>query len=174
MNHCNAFASCEEIRRENLSVFGERRESVVCPKPRRLELHNPGFYDPVWPLRWQLGHPTEMCESKAGTDVLDIILLKGGYGVEQSYGQQVASSPPFYCGSPPSRVANPLIQDSRFGDEKFVPVSPRSIPAPSGLAAPSPSSCVRANFGNSPAVRIEGFNCMGRDNRRNCSIPALA
>ncbi|KAI5677622.1 hypothetical protein M9H77_08572 [Catharanthus roseus] len=92
--------------------------------------------------------------------------------------KSLPSSPPFFCGSPPSRVSNPLIQDARFGDERVTPVSPRAIPIPSGLGA-SPSSarmsggCVRANFGNNPAVRIEGFDCLDRD-RRNCSIPALA
>lgn len=106
---------------------------------------------------------------------------QGGYGAEQTCAQ-VASSPPFFSGSPPSRVSNPLIQDARFGDEKVNPISPRAIPIPSGLTG-SPSStssaarmsggCVRANFGNNPAVRIEGFDCLDRD-RRNCSIPALA
>lgn len=92
---------------------------------------------------------------------------------------QVASSPPFFSGSPPSRVANPLIQDARFGDEKLTPFpSLAPIPPPSGLSSPTSSSarkggCVRANFGNKPAVRVEGFDCMDRD-RRNCSIPALA
>lgn len=76
MNHCNAFAACEEMRRDNISLYGEKRESVVCPKPRRLGPLNTGFCDPTRPLRWQLGHPTEMCESKAGTDLLDIILPK--------------------------------------------------------------------------------------------------
>lgn len=128
------------------------RDSVVCPKPRRL---NP----------------------------LDTILAKGDSEIEQFW-PQVASSPPFFCGSPPSRVGNPLVQDARFGDDNFSPLSPSSwvvVPAPSGLP-PSPSSssasarkggCVRANFGNNPAVRIEGFDCLDRD-RRNCSIPALA
>lgn len=112
-----------------------------------------------------------------------ICVLQGGYGteVEQQYScTQIVSSPPFFCGSPPSRVANPLIQDARFGDEKITPFSPLS-PAPllNGCSAASPSSsarkggCVRANFGNKPAVRIEGFDCLDRD-QRNCSIPALA
>ncbi|GFZ16094.1 hypothetical protein Acr_25g0005030 [Actinidia rufa] len=183
MNPCavqqqNAFAACEEMRSSvSVSVY-DRRETVVCPKPRRLGLLNPTVTDPIRPLRWQLSYPTELCESKAGTDLLDILLPKGGHGVEQ-YCEQVASSPPFFSGSPPSRVSNPLIQDARFGDDKFTPISPRSmIPIPSGLSSSSPSSsrkggCVRASFGNNPAVRVEGFDCLDRD-RRNCSIPALA
>ena len=103
-------------------------------------------------------------------------VLQGGYGAESC--AQVASSPPFFSGSPPSRVSNPLIQDARFGDEKVNPISPPTVSVPSGLSS-SPSSsarkggCIRANFGNNPAVRIEGFDCLDRD-RRNCSIPALA
>ncbi|KAL6969860.1 hypothetical protein U1Q18_043111 [Sarracenia purpurea var. burkii] len=180
----NAFAACEEMRSSvPVSVLvsvsiSDRRETVVCPKPRRLGLLNTGVNEPIRALRWHGSHHPEPCESKAGTDLLDIILPKGGYGAEQSC-SQVASSPPFFSGSPPSRVSNPLIQDARFGDERFTPISPRSIPVPFGLSSSSPASstrkggCVRANFGNNPAVRIEGFECLDID-RHNCSIPALA
>lgn len=159
------------------------REPVVCPKPRRLGLLNIAVNDhPGRAFRWHLSCQAEACDSNSsGSNPLDAILIKGGdCDMEQSC-LPVASSPPFFCGSPPSRVANPLIQDARFGDENFSPLSPSSwvmVPAPSGLP-PSPASsarkggCVRANFGNNPAVRIEGFDCLDRD-RRNCSIPALA
>ncbi|XWS63551.1 hypothetical protein CRYUN_Cryun06bG0109600 [Craigia yunnanensis] len=159
----------------------DRIETMVCPKPRRLGLLNTSFNDhPVRSLRWQLSHQAELCDSKAGSDLLDMILTKGGCGVEHSC-TQVSSSPPFFSGSPPSRVANPLIRDTRFGDEKIItPLSQLSpIPPPSGLSSSSPSSssrkggCIRANFGNKPAVRVEGFTCLERD-RRNCRIPALA
>ncbi|GAV68967.1 hypothetical protein CFOL_v3_12470 [Cephalotus follicularis] len=187
MNHCktqqSGFAAAREEMRGSVTVtapISDRRDSVVCPKPRRLGLFNAAFSDhPVRSLRWQLSHQAELCDSKAGTDLLDIILTKGGYGVEQHSCTQVASSPPFFSGSPPNRVANPLIQDARFGDEKVTPLSPASvIPSPSGLSLSPTSSvrkggCIRANFGNNPAVRIEGFDCLDRD-RRNCSIPALA
>lgn len=110
------------------------------------------------------------------------MLQGGGYGGSDQTCTQVASSPPYFCGSPPSRVSNPLIQDARFGDEKITTISPRSIiPNPtSGVPSSSPSSssrkggCLRPNYGNKPAVRIEGFDCLNRDNRRNCSIPGLA
>jgi hypothetical protein len=84
----------------------------------------------------------------------------------------VASSPPFFFGSPPSRAANPLAQDARFGDEKLNPVSPSLSPF---LPSASPSrvkgggGCGRVNFGLKPAaVRVEGFDC------QNSSIPAMA
>ncbi|KAK6921741.1 hypothetical protein RJ641_012248 [Dillenia turbinata] len=176
MNHC-------AIQENTSFSVADRRDSVVCPKPRRVNFLNGAVNDHHIPVRWYVSHQAELCDSKSGTDLLDIILAKGGYG-----GEQIASSPPFYCGSPPSRVSNPLIQDARFGDEKqqflLSPLSPlpSGTPGPttSGHASPSsPSSarkgvgCVRSNFGNKPAVRIEGFDCLDRD-RRNCSIPALA
>ncbi|XP_073055106.1 uncharacterized protein [Primulina eburnea] len=191
MNHYaiqkKGFVSCEEMI--GITAVGgggrsvEKKETVVCPKPRRFGLIHTTLNDfsSMRPLRWHgSSHQQEICEVKAGNELLDIILAKGGSGVDQSV-THVASSPPFFSGSPPSRVSNPLTQDARFGDEKFYPISPRAIPTPSaegsGLA-PSPSStrkggCVRANFGNNPAVRVEGFDCLDRD-RRNCSIPALA
>ncbi|GMY18362.1 hypothetical protein FCV25MIE_13601 [Fagus crenata] len=183
MNHCaiqqNAFSAREEMRSSVSVPLSERREHVICPKPRRLGLLNTAPINdyPVRSLRWQLSYQAEPCDSKAGTDLLDFILTKGsggGGGLEQAP-PQVSSSPPFFCGSPPSRVANPLIQDARFGDEKLNLQSP---PVLSLSSSPTSSSarkggCVRANFGNKPAVRVEGFDCLDRD-RRNCSIPTLA
>ncbi|GJV93244.1 myosin heavy chain-related protein [Tanacetum coccineum] len=121
-------------------------------------------------------------DSKAGAELLDLILAKGGgYGATSDQTcTQVASSPPYFCGSPPSRVSNPLIQDARFGDDNVSLISPKSmIPNPASATSPSSSArkggcCVRPNYGNKPAVRIEGFDCLDRDNRRNRSVPALA
>ncbi|TYJ43582.1 hypothetical protein E1A91_A03G162500v1 [Gossypium mustelinum] len=171
--------SCSDEMRSSGSVtVTDRKDTMVCPKPRRLGLLNTPFNDhPVRSLRWQLSHQVELCDSKEESDALDFILTKGGCGVEQSC-TQVALSPPFFCGSPPSRVSNPLIQDARFGEQKNMsPLSP--VPPSSGLYSSSPSSSsrkgsyVRANFGSKPAVRVEGFDCLDRD-RQNCSISALA
>uniref|UniRef100_A0A1J3K1A6 Uncharacterized protein n=1 Tax=Noccaea caerulescens TaxID=107243 RepID=A0A1J3K1A6_NOCCA len=187
MNHWavqpNAFAAGGDLR-SSVTVV-ERDQTVVCPKPRRIGLRNhPAFYEQHHPsrsLRCYFSHQVELCESKAETDILDIILTKDGYGSEQVRTQAIDSPSPFLCGSPPSRVANPLTQDARFRDE----ITPLSSPVPAPLGQPpssSPSSSssgrkggcvVRGSFGNSPAVRIEGFDCLDRDSR-NCSIPALA
>uniref|UniRef100_A0A2P2JX02 Uncharacterized protein n=1 Tax=Rhizophora mucronata TaxID=61149 RepID=A0A2P2JX02_RHIMU len=173
MKHCviqqTAFSTCEEVPGSVPVSLSDRKDPVVCPKPRRLGISNASAatdHPSVRSLIWQLSHQAELCESKVGRDTLDSFLTEGGYDVEQSC-TQVDSSPLFFCGSPPSRVANPIIHDARFGDEKLSPFSPVTpITPPSG-------GCVWANFGNKPAVRIEGFDCLDRD-RRHCSIPALA
>ncbi|XP_059452600.1 uncharacterized protein LOC132183215 [Corylus avellana] len=177
MNHCNfqqnAFVAGGEEMRSTVSI-SDLKGPVVCPKPRRVGvLAN----TQVRPLRWHMSHYGEVCDSKAGAELLDMILMKEGH-VGELTAAQFASSPPYFCGSPPSRSANPLIQDARFGDEKFIPISPLSIPSPSGVSSPSSSSrkggCTRMKLGLKPAaVRVEGFDCLNRD-RQNSSIPAVA
>ena len=79
-------------------------------------------------------------------------------GTEQS-GTQVASSPPYFCGSPPSRAANPLVQDARFGDERLAVLSVLQIPSPSSSSSACKGGFVRMKFGLKPAaVRVEGFD----------------
>ncbi|XP_073020167.1 uncharacterized protein [Primulina eburnea] len=174
MNHCaiqhNYFVAREEMRGSAAASGGgpvERRGTVICPKPRRLGLNHTILYDPypMTPRRWHICHQQEVCEANAANEVLDIILAKGSCGADQSV-SQVSSSPPFFSGSPPRRVSNPLIQDARFVDEKLAPVAPRAIPIISGRF-------VQESFGNNPAVRVEGFDCLDKD-RRNRHIPALA
>ncbi|KAB1211194.1 hypothetical protein CJ030_MR6G021614 [Morella rubra] len=177
MNHFNvqqnAFVVGSEEMRGSVSI-SDLKGPVVCPKPRRVGILANNH---LRPLRWHMSHQTEVCDSKAGAELLDIILMKEGLGAEQSP-NQFGSSPPFFCGSPPSRSANPLIQDARFGDEKLITLSPLSMPSPSGVSSPSSSSrkggCTRVKFGLKPAaVRVEGFDCLNRD-RQNSSIPAVA
>lgn len=95
-----------------------------------------------------------------------MILTKGGYGVEKPHNTLVPSSPPFFCGSPPSRASNPVIQDAQFGNDRLTPLTPGLESSPSSSTRKSG----RVKFGQKPAaVRVEGFNCRG-----NCSISAVA
>ncbi|EPS57262.1 hypothetical protein M569_17558 [Genlisea aurea] len=161
----NSFAAREELG----SVSSRSEKMVVCPKPRRLGMLQPTLNDPpIRTLRWHSSF-----DNNAGNDLFDIILLKVRGGCESDH--QISSSPPFFSGSPPSRVSNPLIQDSRFGA-----ISPRSILTRSAASPPPPPPsasrkfvCARSTFGDNPAVRIEGFDCLDMD-RRKISIPTLA
>ncbi|KAF9671384.1 hypothetical protein SADUNF_Sadunf12G0041700 [Salix dunnii] len=163
MNYCgceqkSAMAGGYEERERMMMMM----ESVVCPKPRKLRLLNPSLCEQIRPLRLSTKY----------IFLRDPIL--GGY-VGEKPGCQVASSPPFYCGSPPSRASNPVIQDAQFGSEKITPLFPAPpSPAPSSTSARKGGSCVRMKFGDmAAAVRIEGFDCHTRD-QRNCSISAVA
>ncbi|KAL1205835.1 hypothetical protein V5N11_017923 [Cardamine amara subsp. amara] len=183
MNHCNlqqnAFMSREEM------MGFDPKDLVVCPKPRRVGLLANNV---IRPLRLHMSQAAaDLCDSKAGAELLDIIRRKEDNGTigQILSSSSVSSSPPYFPGSPPSRAANPLAKDARFRDEKFNTISPNSpflqpnsatgFPTPS----PSPSSsssrgCVRMKFGlKPPAVRVEGFDCLNRD-RQNSSIPAMA
>ncbi|CAN1227266.1 hypothetical protein LINPERPRIM_LOCUS2788 [Linum perenne] len=113
-------------------------------------------------------HQADGIDVNAGAELLDIILKKSA--------TQVASSPPYFCGSPPARAANPLIKDAHFGDEKVFAMSPFANPSPSSVLSPSArkGGCARVKYGFKPAaVRVEGFDCLNRD-RQNSSIPAMA
>ncbi|KAF3618668.1 adenylate kinase family-like protein [Capsicum annuum] len=149
------FVGAGEIRRGDFSVS----HGVVCPKPIRpsrfLQINN---------------RQPDACDSKAGTELLDIILNKGSYDVETT-NFEMSSSPPFFFGSPPARASNPLIQDAQFGNDSFVPIL--AIPEGAAAAAPSPppsftsgigrnngAGCVPVKFGLKPAacLRSNGVN----------------
>uniref|UniRef100_A0A5B7AEK9 Uncharacterized protein n=1 Tax=Davidia involucrata TaxID=16924 RepID=A0A5B7AEK9_DAVIN len=180
MNRCayqqNALAACGEMRGPSISVSDS--DSVFCPIPRRLGLLNPSMNDDhIRPSRWLINHQREICDSKAGSELLDIILTKGNYGAEKSNIHVASSPPPFFWGSPPSRASNPVIQDAQFGSDKLSSLAPAPIPPASpSSAARKGGACARMKFGQTPAavtVRIEGFDCLSRDGR-NCSISAVA
>ncbi|KAJ6429785.1 hypothetical protein OIU84_021229 [Salix udensis] len=89
MNHCaiqqNAFSNWEENRNSVSIPISERRNPVACPIPRRLGLLSD---HPSRSLRFQFSHQSELCDSIAGTDFLEIILTKG-YGMDnQSFCKQ--------------------------------------------------------------------------------------
>ncbi|CAL0312442.1 unnamed protein product [Lupinus luteus] len=145
--------------------------SVVCPKPRRLGLglfNNSSINNHTRPLRCPISYQSEIGDSsEVGEELLGIMLPKESCYPEQYGGQVVAFSPPFFCGSPPSRVSNPVIQDEEFGNGNFSPFT-------SSPSSTSARGCVRVKFGHTPAaVRIEGFDSLSRD-RSNCSISAFA
>ncbi|CAJ2636972.1 hypothetical protein L195_g020990 [Trifolium pratense] len=164
MNHCgyqqkNAMRSCEEMR----------MESVVCPKPRRFGHMNNNHIRPFKPQF--ISYQSEIEDSKAREDLLDIILPKC-----DRFGDLMASSPPpYFCGSPPSRASNPVIQDEQFGKSNgHGNFSPFSMAAPSSPSS-SARGCAPKKFGHTQAaVRIEGFDCLNSRDRRNCSISAVA
>jgi hypothetical protein len=74
MNHCslqqNAFLSREESR-GFVPIYSHPVDSVVCPKPRRAN-------NVIRPFRlhFSLSGADDVCDSKAGEDLLDIFRRK--------------------------------------------------------------------------------------------------
>lgn len=161
----NAFAACEEMR--GSVTITDQKETLICPKPRRVNVLS---NVPVRQLRFHFNQQAEGSDSKAGAELLDLIFEKDRHGDELS--NHVASSPPYFCVSPPVRAANPLVHDARFGDEIISTSPSSSVPSPN--SASRKGGCVRMSFGLKPAaVRVEGFDCLNRD-RQNSSVPAVA
>ncbi|PKI69928.1 uncharacterized protein LOC116204097 [Punica granatum] len=177
MEHCRGFeqnallASREEMR-GFVSIL-DRKDFIVCPRPRRIGLSS---HNSLRPMRCHTIYATESCNSKAGVELLDLILTKEDPVFEPHHASEIASPPPFFSGSPPSRASNPLIQDARFRDEGTKPISAFFGASPSGLPSPLSSAHegrIRKPFGAKPAaaVRVEGFNILGRESK-NADIPA--
>ncbi|KAG2295359.1 hypothetical protein Bca52824_042028 [Brassica carinata] len=163
MNHCNLLQQ-NAFESRGFAVPSVS-SSLVCPKPRRVGILSINVISPFRLLHSssQSG-AADVCDSKAGADLLDIIRRK-----EETL-SGVTLSPPFFLGSPPRRVSNPLAQDARFGDNKLNPISPL-IPSPSRVKG---GGCGLVKFGIKPAaVRVEGFDCLNRD-RQSSSIPTMA
>ncbi|KAJ0989164.1 hypothetical protein J5N97_007520 [Dioscorea zingiberensis] len=135
---------------------------VFCPKPRRLSYLSAVAAEELDRSRLR---PAPF-DSIAGAELLDIVLSKGGEH------NQVATSPPFFTGSPPDRSANPLVHDARFGETKPGPF--QTHPAGSPMS-PTRKGCSPTKYGFKPApVRIEGFDCLERRDRPSRSITAVA
>ncbi|KAL3341324.1 hypothetical protein AABB24_025730 [Solanum stoloniferum] len=130
--------------------------SLICPKPRRLG--NINTHSNCLPLSGKRNQ-AEVFISKGGEELFDLMIKEDGVAARQ-YASDLSSSPPFFSGSPPCRVMNPLIHDAQFSNEKQHRLS--SSPSPS--TSPSSSCkgrCARARLGkpHSPN-RVEGFDCL--------------
>ncbi|KAG8384086.1 hypothetical protein BUALT_Bualt04G0081500 [Buddleja alternifolia] len=126
---------------------------VVCPKPRRAGQSNVNN-NTAMPLRFHIRNDVEAFGSKAGAELLGLILHKEDVKAERC--ASLSSSPPFFFGSPPCRCPNPVVQDVHFGDQKL---TSKCSSSPSGSASP-PSAQTRLQFGKKQAavVRVEGFD----------------
>ncbi|XP_020585272.1 uncharacterized protein LOC110027951 [Phalaenopsis equestris] len=98
---------------------------------------------------------------------LDVASKVAGEPLEQSDPLQ-----PFFCGSPPTRSANPVVLDTRFSET--IPLRPAQCVSESDSENPQ-TGFDRTRFGPSPAaVRIEGFDCLGCNCSCTRGIPAVA
>ncbi|KAH8955561.1 hypothetical protein BDL97_08G145500 [Sphagnum fallax] len=147
-----------ERRRQRGGYRGEgHEEEVICPKPRRATNISGPVTELMKPSRRCRSHSTMRGEGDAGFEILDIFLSKGGYNDTSSF----ACSPPYFCGSPPSRSGNPLIHDVQFLHQRAQSVLSQQI-----------SSCGPSSYKANPVVRVEGFASSGSDSC--CRVSAFA
>ncbi|XP_011097198.1 uncharacterized protein LOC105176170 [Sesamum indicum] len=123
---------------------------VFCPKPRRVV--PPNTNKAVLPLRFHIRNDVIAFDSKPGVEFLEFIIREDGF--EEEPCATVSSSPPFFIGSPPCRIGNPLVQDAHFRVEKLTTTV--SSPSDSDLV---PSAHSRVKLENKQAaLRVEGFD----------------
>lgn len=96
-------------------------------------------------------------------------------GLDQFSASLVSSSPPYFCGSPPARAANPIVHDARFVQDKYSnndhsPLTPTSPMSPTTSNTARKGGCSRPITAK---VRVEGFDCLNRDIGGH-GIPAVA
>ncbi|KAL3680981.1 hypothetical protein R1sor_023937 [Riccia sorocarpa] len=140
-------------------------EEVICPKPRRVTNVSCPAPDFLKPSRRRRSHTSQSrAEGEAGFEILDIFLSRSGYGDSSNFG----CSPPYYCGSPPSRSGNPLIHDVQFTHIQRIPPAPSVL---SSLSSQQKKSSCGPVYGGNPSVRVEGFASSAES---RCSVPALA
>lgn len=134
---------------------------VICPQPRRV-IRVPCVFDSLdnsSPKTKSSYHPHKVNHA---LDFWDFIFSKDEFEVDpNNHG--------FFCGSPPVRTNNPLINDAEFAKLNHLPASPLSnchVIKPAVHDSGSPS------HGTSPKIRVEGFACGSPDSPR--VVSALA
>eukprot|EP01018_Ginkgo_biloba_P003181 Gb_22323 [translate_table: standard] len=160
LNGLECFSEMKERgARQRSGIIGKDacQDQVICPKPRRMAVAPCAAKEIYRSCRRSPSQSTARCEGEPGYEILDIFLSKSGYG-DQGI---VNSSLPYFCGSPPSRTDNPLVQDVQF-------IS-KGIP-PSSLVSQK-SSC-GSSFGANPCIRVEGFASSSSDS--HCGVLTLA
>ncbi|KMZ72700.1 unknownprotein [Zostera marina] len=148
---------------------------VFCPMPRRVGQLNAAS-DWIRPHKLQLSVSADCSESSPASDIFDLALTKDWYdGLDQFSASLVSSSPPYFCGSPPARAANPIVHDARFVQDKYSnndhsPLTPTSPMSPTTSNTARKGGCSRPITAK---VRVEGFDCLNRDIGGH-GIPAVA
>eukprot|EP00249_Psilotum_nudum_P010352 c22489_g1_i1 orf=435-881(+) len=131
---------------------------VVCPKPQRVALRTCGTTEPFKSVCHRRSLLPVGGDYEAGHEIMDILVRKSADGEASN----ICCSPPYFCGSPPRRVGNPLVRDAHFAHPRVLPSSSSVQPKPLQVSS----------FKSSPTIRIEGFNCSRQDTR--CGVLTLA
>ncbi|XP_008797093.2 uncharacterized protein LOC103712367 isoform X2 [Phoenix dactylifera] len=150
---------------DNQSIPGE----LICPQPRR-PTRVPCFMDNLNRIGPKPKSILPVHRGDCGPEILDIILNKDDPDGDSDMNNQAG----FFCGSPPVRTNNPVVQDAKFAKQTRDLASPLGNSfgiKPAGRVERGSPSC-GSSFGGSPKARIEGFACGNSES--HCVVPALA
>uniref|UniRef100_A0ACD5W5Z5 Uncharacterized protein n=1 Tax=Avena sativa TaxID=4498 RepID=A0ACD5W5Z5_AVESA len=144
------------------------RIEVICPQPRR-PARPPYLVEPVVSTRASSkpngsGGTLPVYRADSASDILDLILSKNDPDVDTDSGNQAA----FFCGSPPVRTNNPVVNDPQFGRHtpSFSPLG--SSPFSKMLGGRAEVGSPSCGASSSPKVRIEGFACGNKETQ--CAV----
>ncbi|GLJ46227.1 hypothetical protein SUGI_0973910 [Cryptomeria japonica] len=151
---CHIYRNARRRQRSGIHKDMSQKQ-VICPEPRRAPVVDSLVDELHKTCCWPPSNSMVQDEGDAGREILDIFLRKSGYGDSNG-------SVPYFCGSPPVRAHNPLVNDVKFVR--------KDLPSPS-VSLTQKSSC-GASYGTNPSVRVEGFACSSSE--KQCIVPALA
>ncbi|XP_047095700.1 uncharacterized protein LOC124708072 isoform X1 [Lolium rigidum] len=141
----------------------QQRIEVICPQPRRLS-RPPFLMEPVTRASAKPNGTLQVYRADSASDILDLILSKNDPDVDTDPGSQVT----FFCGSPPVRTNNPVVNDPQFGRNtpSFSPLG--SSPFSKMLGGRAEVGSPSCGASSSPKVRIEGFACGNKETQ--CAV----
>ncbi|KAK1259912.1 hypothetical protein QJS04_geneDACA021513 [Acorus gramineus] len=169
-----SFSSVELISHQNLpdmnpkgwQIGGQafpRMQDIICPVPRRA-FRAPVLKDGVSRFSCNPRRlPIDLRNN--GFEMLDVILNKDD--LEDDHDNTGGAG--YFCGSPPVRANNPIVNDVQFTRPTCLRASPLRTPV---VGKPSNRVENTSSCRVSPKVRIEGFASGNSDNR--CVLPAFA
>ncbi|KAJ0974616.1 hypothetical protein J5N97_016581 [Dioscorea zingiberensis] len=141
-----------------LIVSSANRAEILCPEPRRPK-RIPFLLEGYGRISPKPKSILPVSRRESALDVLDTILNKEEYDENDLDSSNQVS---FFCGSPPSRTSNPVVNDAQFVKQTLSAVaSPSEFHydmkprARSKRGSPTCGSSLDVN----PKLRIEGFAC---------------
>ncbi|KAM0950320.1 hypothetical protein DsansV1_C04g0040161 [Dioscorea sansibarensis] len=145
----------------DLIVSSVTRGEILCPEPRRAK-RIPFVSENYGRISPKPKSIVPVSRKESVLDLLDTILDKDEYNENDTDSSNQVS---FFCGSPPPRTTNPVVNDAQFVNQTWPVASPSGfhcdMKPPARIKRGSPT-CGSSQDTN-PKLTIEGFACRSPD-----------